>query len=700
MKNKYFLRPSPNLTSPAIKHLRPSPSGRGKEGEGFGLFLKFGIGILFGFWILSLGFSADAGTTIDPSRTLFTGRVLGMGGAHLGYSNDGEGIFVNPAGLTNIKFPQMVGVSRKLFLDETSYSIIGWAMPTDYGTFGLGYVGASVGGSYPTLRDPATDRITINPSLEAMSYENSVILLTYARKLPWHNISLGGNLKFFNQSIKGGGISDRATAMNLDLTSTYKPLHFLTLGAALQNVLGGSVSWAEGGYEDTLGGYWKFGGALNLLGSKKEALYESPQNVSVGLDVDLPQNVLNGSSLYHLGVEYMPIKFIALRAGLNQDMGGTGMTFGVGFRHTAFRFDYAYAPRPGITGDNPHYFSLSYIGDRVVSVKKKLMTKEGAINVITPKDRTITPDRIVKLIIEPKTKLIQEQITTWTVPAISSTSEVKEVYEYEDLANLAKNGFLLDKVGTIETTQTLAYGRNVISLTGTIVPEGIPASREVRVLRFKPMDDLSMKHWAIRPIVLCNTLGLIKGYPDNTFKPEKGITRAELTTLLVRTLNITASEWIEAAKESLFTDVEEGAWYAPYINLGVKFGLVTGYPDGTFKPNRVINRAEGVTLLARFAKLPEKEGVVFPDLEPRFWANKYIRPAKEAGMLKYLEGKKFEHKQDFTRAEAAEVLYRSEPIQYKVNEFWNTGRITEPTKPPKIEKVEVKEPTTKEASSE
>ncbi len=351
----------------------PSPIGRGRIPAGilFRTTWVRALAVLIAMiWSLGFSASADTGTSLDISRYILSGRTLGMGGAHVALSDDGEGLFTNPSGLAKISFPQMTGLSRKIFLEETIYSLYSWAFPTNYGTFGLGYTAAKAGESYPTMRDPGTSRIVINPSLEALGQENSVLLLTYARELPVKNASVGGNLKFFNQSINGGGQFDRATAMSLDLAASYKPLNYLNLGVNLQNILGNNIGWNKA--SEKLGGYTKLGASLNVYGkSSAEALFKHDQQVVACLDMDLPRDVLGGSTLFHLGAEWTPFKLLSLRAGLNQEMGGTGFTFGVGFKNSAFRFDYAYAPRPSITGDNPHYFSLSYVGDRVVSVSKK-----------------------------------------------------------------------------------------------------------------------------------------------------------------------------------------------------------------------------------------------------------------------------------------------------------------------------------------
>ena len=422
------------------------------------------------FSIISFSVLADTGTTVDISRSIYSGRTLGMGGAHVGLSDDGDGLFTNPSGLAKIEFPQMMGLSRKIMLDETSYTLYSFAAPTNWGTFGVGYCGAQTGGSYPTMRDPGTNRVVINPSLEAINYENSVMLFTYARKLPWRSILLGGNLKIFNQSVNGGGQFDRATAMNLDLSASYKPLNYLNLGGNIQNVLGGKINWSNA--SEKLGGYTKIGAALNVLGQNTgEALIKHSQNVAACFDLDLPRDVLGGTTLMHIGAEWSPFKVLSLRAGLNQETGGTGLTFGIGFINSAFRFDYAYAQRPGIAGDNPHYFSLSYIGDRTVKVSRKFKRAETGIKILSPKDRTITSLESIALRAEMKAQKIFSQTTTWTVPLIEVTSEVKEVSEIVNLTNILRNGSPINQTGTIDSTAPLILGRNIINVSGSVTPE-------------------------------------------------------------------------------------------------------------------------------------------------------------------------------------------------------------------------------------
>jgi hypothetical protein len=647
------------------------------------------------FLIFILILSASAafavnGTTLDPSLNLFSARQMGMGGVSIGFANDANGVFTNPSGLVKLDFPQLTASSRKIMMDETQYSLLSWALPTNYGTFGIGYVGMGSGGSLPSMLDPATGRIIINPSLEAGSYSNSVVAFSYAKEIYIKqlnkDVALGGNLKFFNQSLSGGGAADSATGMGIDLSANYRPLPWLKVGTTLQNILGGSVKWSSS--QDKVGGYYKLGSEINLLGASEEALKPYPQVLKAGIDLDLPSSVLaaSNSMLYHLGLEYFPQKNIALRAGINQETNGSGLTLGVGVVNGGFRFDYAFVQRPGLPGDTPHYFSLSYVGERVLSVFRKIKSKLAHLKILSPRDRLITDQDFIDVSGEAWGEKTYDQKRVWTVTSISATQDAFEVTEREPLSLLQLDGQPVEQ-GTVEARTTLKHGRNVVQLFGVTSPEisaeatmaSVVNTTEVKVLKILPFSDVSMESWALEPIYLNVVMGMITGYPDNSFKPEKGITRAELVALLVRSLGLPADTLDPYASFEVFSDVKPKHWAAKYIIYGSTLKYVTGYPDGTFKPNKVLTRAEGITILSRYASLAEEMGITqapFSDLKVDFWANKYIIPAKAAGMLKYLEGQEFKASAPFSRAEASEVLYRVPAIQKKAEQFWNSGVIS------------------------
>lgn len=105
-------------------------------------------------------------------------------------------------------------------------------------------------------------------------------------------------------------------------------------------------------------------------------------------------------------------------------------------------------------------------------------------------------------------------------------------------------------------------------------------------------------HWAQAPIEELASRLIIDGTGSNTFAPARNVTRAEFAALVVRSLGLTPN----AAAASSFEDVNSGVWYAEAVGTAVGAGFVSGYPDGTFRPNAPITRQEMAVVLAQASK--------------------------------------------------------------------------------------------------
>ena len=101
-------------------------------------------------------------------------------------------------------------------------------------------------------------------------------------------------------------------------------------------------------------------------------------------------------------------------------------------------------------------------------------------------------------------------------------------------------------------------------------------------------------HWAKAAITDMASREIISGYPDNTFKPDGSITRAEFSAIIVRALGLP-----EGTGVSPFHDVSATYWCCGYIETAVSFGLMSGYPDGNFCPDEQFTREQAMTVVAR-----------------------------------------------------------------------------------------------------
>lgn len=145
------------------------------------------------------------------------------------------------------------------------------------------------------------------------------------------------------------------------------------------------------------------------------------------------------------------------------------------------------------------------------------------------------------------------------------------------------------------------------------------------------------------------------GYAEGTFGPERNMTRAEVTTMFARLL----TEQIEADKtySGTFNDVAKDCWAANYIGYMQQFGIVTGYTDGSFRPNAPVTRAEFAAIASRFEKLTQGSKS-FTDVSDTHWAVKYINFAATRGWVTGYADGTFKPEHSITRAEVAAVTCR------------------------------------------
>ena len=176
---------------------------------------------------------------------------------------------------------------------------------------------------------------------------------------------------------------------------------------------------------------------------------------------------------------------------------------------------------------------------------------------------------------------------------------------------------------------------------GTVRPEGSITRAEVATIFFRLLTDESRDKfwsqtndytdvpadaWYNNAVSTLTNAGIIDGYEDGTFKPNGNITRAEFATIAVRFFEATYEG------ENLFPDID-GHWAQDYINEAANAGIVDGYPDGTFGPQKLITRAEAMTMVNRtIDRHPHKDHlledmIVWPDNPETAWYYEQVQEA-------------------------------------------------------------------------
>ncbi len=165
------------------------------------------------------------------------------------------------------------------------------------------------------------------------------------------------------------------------------------------------------------------------------------------------------------------------------------------------------------------------------------------------------------------------------------------------------------------------------------------------------------KHWAVKEINNWASKGLVSGYSGGTFRPNQRVSRAEFVAMANRAFNIKSSN-----ASVNFADVSPKEWFYNDIVSANAAGYIGGYSDGTFRPNRTITRLEAACVIARLLNLkPDPEGVAtFKDsTRVAAWARGNIGAVVDSGLMRGFPDGSFRPDKSITRAEAVVSLSRA-----------------------------------------
>ena len=165
--------------------------------------------------------------------------------------------------------------------------------------------------------------------------------------------------------------------------------------------------------------------------------------------------------------------------------------------------------------------------------------------------------------------------------------------------------------------------------------------------------------WSVPYITYLSARGIIEGVGAGQFAPAKQITRGEFVAILARLSEAEGS----AYQSGLFTDVQAGDWYAPYVQWGYDSGVVQGTGQGRFQPREPISRQELAVMVARYAEtmehtLPADQAAASFTDRSQFgeWATAAISQLQQAGIIEGIGDGRFNPRGTATRAEAAKMV--------------------------------------------
>lgn len=210
----------------------------------------------------------------------------------------------------------------------------------------------------------------------------------------------------------------------------------------------------------------------------------------------------------------------------------------------------------------------------------------------------------------------------------------------------------------------------VLALSGAIIltigSSILPVFAEIS------FQDVPRSHPSHTAITYLAEKEIINGYEDGTFKPERTVTRAEITkiSLLGAGIDVPAS-----VTETGFEDVPADAWYAPFVATGRELEIISGYEDGTFLPDRTVSRVEGLKILFNTldVELPPVPRDPYPDIEKGEWYAPYVQYVKDHQLLD-VAGDTFDRDNGLRRKDISEILYRLQISQDIVQApVWKVG---------------------------
>ena len=200
-------------------------------------------------------------------------------------------------------------------------------------------------------------------------------------------------------------------------------------------------------------------------------------------------------------------------------------------------------------------------------------------------------------------------------------------------ANVTREGFLF--------TGWLVNGKNYTEATYTVSGDTVITAKWINLN--VPADLNGTDHTAY-----------IKGYPDGNVRPEAYITREEVATIFYRLLTDAKRAEIETTTNN-FSDVKADSWSNTAISTLANGGYINGYPDGTFRPTANISRAEFVTIAAKFSTLGDGVTAYYSDVKGH-WAEKYIAAAADTAWVSGYDDGTFKPDATITRAEVMRIV--------------------------------------------
>lgn len=481
--------------------------------------------------MLLAALSCSLYAVVDPLEGEIAARPIALGSAYVALSNDGAGLFANPAGLSTIKQANWISLYSQP-TDDTNQTLLGW---TD-GTWGGAY------------RSRTAFNIVI--SSETANYTDLDLTLLYSRQ--WSKeLAFGFDLRWLSRALSKDipgydWLNGAGTMADIGIKYTFSSW---LKGALVCRSLGGSITYKDG-YKDNIALTSVGGLSLKLRG---EGGYFPGYVPDLYLNIDAGKNVEQPLILWHTGLEWWLLDLFAARLGLDQSPNTTSSNFthytgGFGLKVKGVTFDYAIKKWNDDSKNISHYFSLGYVGPEEKKKFKPILLHfpdvppgywaKKPIEALTSigimeyyQDGNFYPERPMtraeavtclaraKEYALPKTKtqvFSDVPVDFWAADYIQTAWENKITLGYPDKT-------FRPRQATNRVEEALFLAR--FDSLGAVTPEA----------SLLPYKDLSITHWGISELLAACNKGLFEYLQEDDFSPERSLTRAEFAVTLYKT---------------------------------------------------------------------------------------------------------------------------------------------------------------------
>jgi uncharacterized protein YkwD len=265
---------------------------------------------------------------------------------------------------------------------------------------------------------------------------------------------------------------------------------------------------------------------------------------------------------------------------------------------------------------------------------------------------------------------IVESISTEETYAHSDNTPPKfNLFAIPIFARLRRNCLFSAISFFVLTILSIHFGNIWLFVLAILLPPWIFSSKKILIFTLifcsvstlthaTTFTDIDTNHPNAKAIDYLTREGIINGYSDNSFRPNKQVNRAEALKILLLASKVN----LQNPQKNVFSDVSKNEWFASFVFSAKKLGIVDGYLDGKFRPEQTVNLVEALKMLLQSNSVPLENyytnSQLFADTEKNTWYNVFLNYAQTFQIIEADANNRIFPNKPLTRAQLAEIVFR------------------------------------------